>query len=319
MGLSASTPSMACVKPSAAKIFNDAAISADATPRPRHSFTVARFSIQASRRPVERVVLRVGVGEAQGHHLPRGLLHGEDGQVRPGPVPPRDALPVHGGDRRRAPVVGEGGVAHETQLFIPVVRPRHQLERVGEVEVGKVLEGPHELLEPAHGLEPHPCVQPVVGLEEVVGVDPYVAGQIVVPAAQALLGAGEAPRHQLPADALPGVGGVHLAVEIGPLLRRLGGRVPDPRPARQLAVDEGGAGVGGHIEVRGLHFLAQLVDQEHSRDPVKPLEAVDERAHVLQLVHAQGAQVDGGHAGSLSSTDRTDQRISQGGLTDSAS
>ena len=43
------------------------------------------------------------------------------------------------------------------------------------------------------------------------------------------------------------------------------------------------------------------------------LEAVDERGHVVQLIQAERAQLEGGHAGSLPSTDGTDQRISRAG------
>ena len=52
MGLSLSTPRAAWVSPAAAKASSEAAMSAEATPRPRHSASVPSVMIQPSRRPV---------------------------------------------------------------------------------------------------------------------------------------------------------------------------------------------------------------------------------------------------------------------------
>ena len=89
-------------------------------------------------------------------------------------------------------------------------------------------------------------------------------GQVVVPAAQPLLGPGDAPVHQRPAGALAPRLGVDVAAHVGPLEGPLRRRVPDPHPPGEAIAAVGRPGVDVEVEERRGERLLELVDRQHA-------------------------------------------------------
>ena len=123
--------------------------------------------------------------------------------------------------RRRAPVIGERGVAHGEQFVVAIIRPRDDRHTVDLDVRRQIRERSPELLEPAHRLEAEAGEQSLVGDPLLLGFDVDALGEVALARPEQPGGVADRPRHQLPPDALAPMGGRHRAADEAALVHGL--------------------------------------------------------------------------------------------------